>query len=279
MHAILGVGGLFALIGVVFSLVFIGMQFGIFNVRGSIRERNSFFTTNHDVEKVLPAKPCSADGVSKCSWNETPEWSVVSAGLTKDASLIQRVGQETGVSPRTIAAVVVPEQVRFFTSEREVFKRVFEPLKILGTLSQFSLGVSGIKQETAEQIELYAQDPTSNFYPGDAYAQLLVYPEGVDHSQELYKRLTDSKNHYYSYLYTALFIKEIEAHWSRAGFPLDQKPEIIGTLFNIGFKGSSPKSNPQTAGAGISTGGTTYSFGELTGMFANSLELRAQFPF
>ena len=152
-------------------------------------------------------------------------------------------------------------------------------IKILGTLSQFSLGVSGIKQETAEQIELYAQDPTSNFYPGDAYAQLLVYPEGVDHSQELYKRLTDSKNHYYSYLYTALFIKEIEAHWSRAGFPLDQKPEIIGTLFNIGFKGSSPKSNPQTAGAGISTGGTTYSFGELTGMFANSQELRAQFPF
>ncbi len=52
-----------------------------------------------------------------------------------------------------IASVVVPEQTRFFTSNREVFKRYFEPLKILGSLSQFSLGVSGIKEDTAIQIE------------------------------------------------------------------------------------------------------------------------------
>ncbi|MGM3099375.1 hypothetical protein, partial [Bacillus cereus group sp. BC327] len=72
-------------------------------------------------------------------------------------------------------SVVVPEQTRFFTSNREVFKRYFEPLKILGSLSQFSLGVSGIKEETAIQIENQALDSTSPFYPGLGMAALFSY--------------------------------------------------------------------------------------------------------
>jgi hypothetical protein len=217
-------------------------------------------------------------GVSVCAWNETPEWAVVAGGLTKDADIIHRVADLTQVSPRLIAAVVVPEQMRFFTSEREVFKRYFEPLKILGSLSQFSLGVSGIKQETATRIEQYANDASSPFYPGDGYARLLAYQPGVHHADELYKRLTDPKDHYYSYLYTALYIKEIEMQWQRAGFPIDRKPEIVGTLFNIGFQASSPKAHPQTAGATIIVGGKQYSFGQLGADFANSLELREIFP-
>ena len=266
----------FALVGLGFTAVYVGMQFGVFNVRGSIAERNAFFgnMVKTQAEPSTPAKACEADGVTTCSWSETPEWEVVKGGLTKDASLIQKVARETGVSPRLIASVVVPEQIRFFTSEREIFKRYFEPLKILGSLSQFSLGVSGIKQETAKRIEQYANDPTSPFYPGEGYAALIAYAPGANHDEELYNRLTDAKNHYYSYLYTAIYIKEIQMQWSRAGFPLDEKPEIIGTLFNIGFQASSPKAEPQTAGATITTGGTTYSFGQLGADFYNSLELR-----
>ena len=247
--AVLTVGSIFALIGMVFTVVFIGMQFGLLNVRGSILERNSFFNQSTDTQTASvvasrPTQPCVAEGVTVCDWNETPEWLVVAGGLTKDTEILKRVSSETGVSARLIASVVVPEQVRFFTSEREVFKRYFEPLKILGSLSQFSLGVSGIKQDTALQIERHSNDKTSPLYPGEGYAQLLVYRPGVDHDTELYKRLTDPNNHYYSYLYTALYIKEIQMQWARAGFPLDHKPEIVGTLFNIGFKGSSPKANP-----------------------------------
>ena len=64
-----------------------------------------------------------------------------------------------------IVATVAPEQIRFFTSNRESFKKYLEPLKILVSLSKFSLGVSGIKQETANKIEEYANNPTSPFYP------------------------------------------------------------------------------------------------------------------
>lgn len=279
----LTVGGIFAVIGIAFTAVFIAMQFGLLNVKGSIAERNSFFVggksgTATDSTPTPPAQPCTVVGTQVCAWYETPEWVVVAGGLTKDSTVLAKVSGETGVSPRLIASVVVPEQIRFFTSEREIFKKYFEPLKILGSLSQFSLGVSGIKQETANQIEAYANDPSSPFYPGDSYKALIAYKPGAQHDQELYSRLTDAKNHYYSYLYTAIYLKEIEMQWSRAGFPVDQKPEVLGTLFNIGFKASVPKADPQTAGATITTGGKQYVFGQLGADFYNSLELRTVFP-
>ncbi len=269
---------LFAGIGLLFSAVFVAMQFDLLNVRGSILDRNAFFAEEADKPVVIPAQPCISEAEKVCDWNKTPEWQVVAGGLQKDAAIIARVQEETGVSGRLMAAVVIPEQIRFFTSEREVFKRYFEPLKILGSLSQFSLGVSGIKQDTARKVELYAQDPSSPFYPGPEAARLLAYPEGVDQNAELFRRLTDEKDHYYSYLYTALYIKEIQSQWSKAGFPIDTNSEALVTLFNIGFANSNPNANPQVGGASISVGGKTYAFGELGALFYRSSELNDTFP-
>ncbi|MES2134988.1 MAG: hypothetical protein V4449_01970 [Patescibacteria group bacterium] len=264
--------GIFALIGVLFSGVFVAMQFGLLNVRGAVDERNAFFGKKPD------AIPCLDMNRPECVWNKTPEWETVKGGLLKDTEIIARVSSETGVSKRMIATVVIPEQIRFFTSEREVFKSYFEPLKILGSLSQFSLGVSGIKQETANMIELNAQDSSSPFYPGSAMQALIAYPAGVEHDVELYRRLTDPKDHYYSYLYTALYIKEIQAQWKRAGYDITQNPDVVGTLFNIGFQKSNPNPSPVTGGAAIQTGGKTYLFGELGALFYYSDELVDVFP-
>ena len=266
---------LLALVGAAFVAVFLAMQFGLLNVRGSIAERNAFFLTTGT--STLPAQPCR-DNVVQCDWDATPEWAVVKGGLIKDAAVIARVSQETGVSARMIATVVVPEQTRFFTSNREVFKRYFEPLKILGSLSQFSLGVSGIKEETAKRIEQYANDPASPFYPGEEIGKLIAYAPEADHDPELFARLTDAKDHYYSLLYTAAYIKEIQEQWRRAGFDISKNPEAIATLFNVGFDASKPNPMPKSAGAIIETGGRSYSYGELAGLFYNSNELTDVFP-
>lgn len=266
--------GIFACIGLVFSVVYAGMQAGFFNVRGSITARNDFFQSTPITPKTLPCD----DQKSVCDWNQTPEWQVVKGGLQKDASVIKKVGNETGVSPRMIAAVVVPEQTRFFTSNREVFKRYFEPLKILGSLSQFSLGVSGIKQATADNIEKYAADQSSPRYAGEGMAALIAYSNPADHDTVLYTRLTEPKDHYYQYLYTALFIKEIENEWKNAGYDIHDKPEVIVTLFNLGFQASHPNPNPGTGGAPIGTGGQTYSYGQLGSAFYHSQELSDVFP-
>lgn len=275
---LIGLIALFAVIGLAFTAVFVAMQLGLTNVRGTIDERNQFFLGNSAAPAAaLPADPC-IDDRTVCAWNETPEWAVVAGGLAKDAAVIERVARETGVPARLIAAAAVPEQLRFFTAEREVFKRYFEPLKILGSLSQFSLGVTGIKQETARMIEAYAADPGSPFYPGPSYAPLVAYPDGIDRDAELYRRLTDADDHYYSYLYTALYLKEVMAQWERAGFPIEDRPDILITLFNIGFARSHPNANPSAGGAQITAGGTAYSFGGLGGAFYASDELTDVFP-
>lgn len=271
--------GAFALIGLFFTIVFIGMQFELFNVPGTIAERNRFFTEHVNPDKQSAATIRSTcESSSPCLWNETPEWAVVREGLRKDKEVINRVAQETGVPARLIAAVVVPEQLRFFTSEREVFKRYFEPLKILGSLSQFSLGVSGIKEDTAHSIEQHASDPSSPFYPGMGYDTLLAYPSEADPTRERFLRLTDAKDHYYSYLYTAIFLKEIMSQWKNEGYDIAHAPGITTTLFNIGFDRSFPKSDPKTGGALIEIGGTKYTFGELGAYFYDSEELRDVFP-
>ena len=278
---------LFALIGLLFSAVFVAMQFDLLNVRGTIEARNEFFVAPEEkprtaisgvsstsaVATVTKGEDSCLGGEAVCAWNDTREWSVVAGGLEKDAAVIQRVSVETDVSARLIAAVVVPEQIRFFSSEREVFKRYFEPLKILGSLSKFSLGVSGIKQETASAIERHATDPSSEYYPGPEYAALLAYSGGEEHDAALFARLTNEKDHYYSYLYTALFIKEIEAQWERVGHKDQLDPAIVATIFNLGFSASKPNSDPKVGGAPIAVGGTQYSFGDLAGRFYDSVEL------
>ena len=286
---------LFAFIGMVFTGVFFAMKFGLTNVRGSIEERNSFFGTVPKIAELVGNNKGSTattepvgngckvdlDQNKPCEWNDTVQWQVVKGGLSKDQSVIARVARETGVSSRMIAAAVMPEQMRFFAenSNREVFKRYFEPLKILASLSQFSLGVSGMKQKTAEDVQRYANDKTSPFYPGDGAGVLLAYASSTtNRDQELFNRLTDEKNHYYSYLYTALYLKEIEAQWKIAGYNVHSRPDVLVTLFNLGFNSSQPKENPQVAGAPITIGGQRYSFGDLGATFYHSEELLAEFP-
>lgn len=263
--------GIFALIGLTFTSVFIGMRYGIFDVHGSIAERNSFFSFPQS------GAVCDTPGIL-CAWNETPEWQTIAGGLDKDESVINEVSLQTGVPARMIVAVVVPEQLRFFTSEREIFKSYFEPLKILGSMSQFSLGIAGIKQDTAREMEVYANDPNSVFYPGAGMAALVAYAPGDVHDPTLFNRLTDPKNHYYSYLYTALCIKEVGSQWGRAGYNINDNAAVIATIFNLGFGDSKPSATPVAGGSPITLGGRTYAFGELAGDFYNSNELIVEFP-
>ena len=258
----------FALIGLVFTAVFIGMQFGIFNVRGSNTARN----ISLNIPTTPPAQDCVDATEQVCDWNKTVEWDVLKNAFTKDGAVINQVSKQVGISPMMLVATISPEQIRFFTSNRESFKKYFEPLKILVSLSKFSLGVSGIKEDTAKQIETYANDGTSPFYPGKEAASLIAYPPGIDHDTELYNRLTDEHNHYYSYLYTALFIKEVENQWAASGFNIEGKPEVIATLFNLGFNQSIPKADPIIAGSSITLAENTYMYGELGALIYNSSE-------
>jgi len=205
------------------------------------------------------------------------EWQVLKAAITKDQTSIASSSQAAGVPARMIVALLVVEQLRLFHSDRELFKTAFAPLKILANQSQFSWGVMGIKQDTARMIEGNLQNPVSPFYPGPVYAHLLDFTT-ADPDTERFDRLTDANDRSFSYLYAGLFIKEIEAQWQKAGMPIDNRPDIIATLYDIGFNDSHPNSNPQSGGAEIDIGTSTYSFGGLAESFYQSSELADAFP-
>lgn len=211
-------------------------------------------------------------------WMNISEWKDFKLAVAKDKPLIDSVASVTGVEPRLIVSMLVGEQIRLFNSNREAYKKWIGPLKILSVETTFSLGVTGIKVPTAQKIERNLKDSTSVFYLGKRYERLLDFKTG-NVAQERVSRLTSYKNHYYSYLYAALNVKQIKMQWERSGFPINERPEILATLYNIGYEVSVPKENPVVGGSGINIKGTKYSFGAVAYEFYYSGELFDLFPF
>jgi hypothetical protein len=211
-------------------------------------------------------------------WMNIREWQDFKLAVAKDKNLIDSAACLTGVEPRMIVAVLVGEQIRLFNSNREAYKKWIGPLKILSVETTFSLGVTGIKVPTAQTIEKNLKDSTSIFYLGKRYENLLDFTT-KNIQQERFNRLTSYKNHFYSYMYAALNVKQINTQWERAGYPISDRPEILATLYNIGFEVSVPKENPLVGGSGINIKGKSYTFGSVAYEFYYSGELFDLFPF
>jgi hypothetical protein len=211
-------------------------------------------------------------------WVNEDEWQSVKEASKKEKATIGKVSQETGVEARLIVSNMIVEQLRLMSSEREIFKKFFEPLKILCSANKISLGVMGIKEATAIAIEEHLKDQNSPYYLGKEYEHLLDFNSG-DVASERYDRLTDDKDHYYSYLYGALYLKQMMQQWRNSGYDITYRPEIIGTLFNVGFAQSKPKTNPKVGGSSIKIRDREYSFGSLAYEFYYSGELLEDFPY
>jgi hypothetical protein len=213
------------------------------------------------------------------AWNETEEWAVLETAIRRDEAVIKRAAADAGVSPRLIVASLIAEQLRLFFTERESYKQFFYPLKILGPQTQFSWGVMGMKEETAIPVEAHLKDSSSPFYLGSEYEHRLDFPEGTeDVKTARFTRMTDQHDHYWSYLYAGLYLKQIEAQWKHAGFPIEGDVAVLSTLYNIGFANSRPKADPKVGGAAIEISGATYSFGGLAKDFYYSDLLTDIFP-
>jgi coenzyme F420-reducing hydrogenase delta subunit len=219
--------------------------------------------------------------LSAFEWMNIAEWKTFKEAVSKDRKLIDSVANQTGVEGRLIVSCLVGEQIRLFNSSREAYKKWIGPLKVLSVESQFSFGVTGIKELTAKNIEQNLKDPGSIYYLGSQYEGLLDF-QGQDTAtinKERIDRLTDFHNHYYSYMYAALFLKQVKVQWEKAGFPIDKRPEILATLFNVGYPQSKPKSNPRVGGSTIQIYEKPYSFGAIAYQFYYSGELFDLFPF
>ncbi|MFZ4632367.1 MAG: hypothetical protein ACOYL8_04185 [Patescibacteria group bacterium] len=239
-------------------------------------EKNSSSAPSLD---ELRARLASPKDKNIYSWQNGESWSIIREAIIKDKKSITDTALEAGVQPRLLLSVAIVEQLRLYYTQRELFEKFFKPLKILANANKMAWGVMSIKEKMAIQTEDYLKDSNSVFYPGDAYNKLLDFPDNIDKNKERYNRLTNSKDHYYSYLYGSLIIKELESQWKKAGYSLAYRPEIIATLFNIGFDNSKPKEDPMVGGSTIEIEGEKYFFGSLAYEFYYSGELVDEFPF
>ncbi len=335
----------FAIIGVAFSGVFVSMNFGWTNVKGTIEERNSSFFKNvpraesmnddttqavvlckiHALANYAPetAKHIQTvyettqnielvnrmfatsqsrfidtslfSNLNACAkvlvpdmtplvqtayaWADSDEWQVLKSAFIRDQDTIRKAAEDAGISPRLLLGGIIGEQFRFFTSTRESFKSYFEPLKILASLSKFSYGIAGLKPETVARIDQNLKNKNSVFYLGPEMENVVQYPDGVDQAAIQFDRITDTKDSYYSYLYPGLFMRQVIAQWKASGYDISNRPDVLSTLYNLGFNRSIPKPEPAAGGAPITVNGVQYNFGQLGYEFYYSGELIQEFPY
>ena len=239
---------------------------------------------NKDLDNLTKSITDLLDGVPQqqngnvIPWMSGPEWPALKEAILRDSALIIEAGRLTGVEPRLIVGCLVGEQIRLFNSKREMFKKYLGPVKVLSVQSQFSYGVNGIKEFTAKAVEEHLKDPKSEYYMGPAYEHLLDFTTN-DHTTERYNRLVDYRNHLYSFIYTGCILHQTMLQWKRAGYDISDRPDLLFTLFNVGFSQSVPKPDPKAGGSHIEVGGRIYTFGGIGFDFYYSGEMADVFPF
>jgi len=220
----------------------------------------------------------SSRDTSKYLWVQAEEWPSLHTAVTKDADMINEIATKTGVPARLIVGALTVEQLRLYHTQREYYEKYFQPLKILANATDFAWGVMSIKEAAAKQIEANLYDKTSPYYLGPEYEHMLDFSKS-DHDAERLARLTNEHNHYYSYLYGALYFKQYIQQWKAAGFDISDRPEILITLFNIGFTHSKPKADPAVGGSTIEINNHNFTFGSLGFEVFYSGEFTDQFPY
>lgn len=246
-------------------------------VQDNGKEIPAICDTKQVSEEGIAAALDTTVGENLYPWINTDEWTTISEAIIKDKDDIDKAAQKAEIDPRLIVANLTVEQLRLFHSQRELFEKFFQPLTILGNATKISLGVMGIKEATAKQIEEHLKDPSSPYYLGPSHEHDLDFTSD-NPDTERYNRLTTENEYYYSYLYGGLYMKQMMTQWENAGLSISNRPEIIGTLFNVGFSQSKPNENPKVGGSTITIRDKKYSFGSLSYEFYYSGELATEFP-
>jgi len=107
-----------------------------------------------------------------------------------------------------------------------------------------SIGFCQVKMKTAYWVELQLANSSSEFYPGKSYQNIFTISKSP---REIIKKLqNDSLNIHYA----AAYIRIIQTYWQKAGFPIAERPDILGTLYSTGLYNSKgvirkPNKNPQ----------------------------------
>lgn len=153
--------------------------------------------------------------------------------------LFQHASSAFKVNIRHLKAIVFVERILNYDWSDDALDIIFARA---GRNS--SIGFCQVKIKTAYWIEKQLSDSTSKFFPRKEYSDLLNTSKSP---VELMEKLTnDSLN----ILYAAGYLQIIQTYWEQAGFPINDRPDILGTLYSTGIfhptgKIRKPNENPK----------------------------------
>jgi hypothetical protein len=159
--------------------------------------------------------------------------------INNKASDFQKSSKCFGINPAILKSIVYVERTLNFDWKDDAFDT-----HLAQSGYNSSIGFCQVKMKTAYWIELQLSDSTSDFYPGKQFHGLLPISKSPG---EIIKKLqNDSLN----IMYAAAYIKIMQRYWKKAGYPIADRADILGTLFSIGLfdnKGEvrRPNANPK----------------------------------
>ncbi len=153
---------------------------------------------------------------------EPPDSALAKIGTNK--ILIESSTEKFHINPSYLAAIIFTERTLNYDWKDDALDVL---LAKAGRNS--SIGFTQVKLKTAYWIERQLDDSLSVFFPGGKYTGI------VPVSKSPVELLTKLQNDSLNILYAAAYLRIIQSRWAKAGFTIAGKPEIIGTLYSIGF--------------------------------------------
>jgi len=144
--------------------------------------------------------------------------------IVERKSMVLSASKLFDVNPKYLAAIIYTERTNNYDWTDEAFDEV-----IARVGQNSSIGFSQVKIKTAYFIEKQLSDSTSKFYCGKKYERILEV--SISPFKLIEKLKSDSLN----ILYAAGYLRLIQTFWSESGYSIDDKPEIIGSLYQLGL--------------------------------------------
>ena len=159
--------------------------------------------------------------------------------IKKHKTVIESAAKYFDINPIYLSAIIYVERTLNYDWEDDALDI---PLAEGGFNS--SIGFCQVKMKTAYWIEVQLNDSKSNYFPRKKFSRYIKMSKSPE---EIIKKLqSDSLN----ILYAAAYLRIMQSRWSKSNCSIDDKPEILGTLYSTGLfhidgTERKPRKNPE----------------------------------
>ena len=182
----------------------------------------------------------------------------VNESMDELAPSINKYSNELGVDARIVAGVIYVEMFRNLTTEKGFIEQKLESRHVTRTLLKIkghTVGIGQIHMQVMERCIENFNNPNSPFYMGKEFENYVTWKD-FDKAEEAKNYVDELGIHHSEYTnpdaqikFVAAMIAQLQTQWKNAGYDISDKPEILGTLYNLGFDKSNPKANPRSGGS------------------------------